>query len=276
MKKSSDYRAQALQTLSGRWKPAVIVSLVYVAIALCFVGVNFAMTSAFNLDKHVGAQLLWTLCYFLAAVFFLSPLGFGFSNAILWYTRHDEEASPLKNLFRLPFASGRYGTFVGVELLLILYVLGFALLLVVFIIIGAIVGVVGNPDIAANAEDSFAILSQFSTGGLIIIAVAYVGYIVAAIWLSLTYSLAPYIVLDQPTLSAYECMTESRKLMFGHKWQLFKLQLSFIGWALLSIFTLCIGVLWLNAYMYTAIAHFYDDMRPKEAIMDTAATEIPA
>lgn len=275
MKTSSDYRAQALQTLSGRWEPVVIVSLVYIVIALCFVGGNFAMTSAFQLDKHVGAQLLWSLCYFLAAVFFLSPLGYGFSNAILWYTRRDEEASPLTNLFRLPFESGRYGTFVGIELLLILYVLGVALLLVVFIIIGAVVGVVGNPDFAVNAEDPFFIFSQLSTGGLIIIAVAYVGYLIAAIWLGLTYSLAPYIVLDQPTLSAYDCMTESRKLMFGHKWQLFKLQLSFIGWAILSLFTLCIGFLWLNAYMYTAIAHFYEDMRPKDAIMDTASTEIP-
>lgn len=55
-------------------------------------------------------------------------------------------------------------------------------------------------------------------------------------------------------------MDESQKLMDGNKWKLFMLQLSFFGWALLCGFTFGIGYLWLNPYMQTATAVFYDEL----------------
>ena len=51
------------------------------------------------------------------------------------------------------------------------------------------------------------------------------------------------------------------KMMDGHKMDLFLLILSFIGWFLLSILTLGIGLLWLIPYMYTSIAHFYEQLK---------------
>ena len=53
----------------------------------------------------------------------------------------------------------------------------------------------------------------------------------------------------------------SRRMMEGHKMQLFKLQLSFIGWILLNVLTLGIGMLWLMPYMMTTLAAFYQDVR---------------
>ena len=50
-------------------------------------------------------------------------------------------------------------------------------------------------------------------------------------------------------------------MMKGHKFDLFWLFLSFIGWILLSILTLGIGLLWLAPYMYTAQAAFYEDVK---------------
>ena len=45
--------------------------------------------------------------------------------------------------------------------------------------------------------------------------------------------------------------------MTGNRAKLFWLQLSFIGWAILSVFTLGIGYLWLAPYMQMATIAFY-------------------
>ena len=55
------------------------------------------------------------------------------------------------------------------------------------------------------------------------------------------YSLAFYVLCDNPEMSVTECVNESKRLMDGHKGRLFCLHLSFIGWRLLSALTLGIG-----------------------------------
>ncbi|CAM3149561.1 DUF975 family protein [Lactiplantibacillus plajomi] len=57
-----------------------------------------------------------------------------------------------------------------------------------------------------------------------------------------------------------DAVTTSRRLMAGHKWQFFWLQVSFIGWAILSMFTLGIGQLWLIPYIYGTNAKYYDEL----------------
>lgn len=64
-------------------------------------------------------------------------------------------------------------------------------------------------------------------------------------------------------LGFLDCITASRKLMNGHKGQLFILEVSFIGWHILAIMTLGIGYLWLNPYIAATKAAFYDAL-PKE------------
>jgi uncharacterized membrane protein len=54
---------------------------------------------------------------------------------------------------------------------------------------------------------------------------------------------------------------KSMKMMEGHKFDLFYLYLTFIGWGLLCILTLGIGLLWLVPYMQSASAHFYEDVK---------------
>lgn len=49
-------------------------------------------------------------------------------------------------------------------------------------------------------------------------------------------------------------------MMDGHKWEYFVLQLSFIGWGILSILSLGIGFLWLKPYVYCIYAAFYNNL----------------
>lgn len=50
-----------------------------------------------------------------------------------------------------------------------------------------------------------------------------------------SYSMTPYILAEHPELTANQAITKSRQIMAGNKWRLFCLQLSFIGWDLLSV-----------------------------------------
>ena len=49
------------------------------------------------------------------------------------------------------------------------------------------------------------------------------------------YSMAVYIMLDDPDKGALECIRESKRITYGHKGELFFLDLTFLGWYLLTI-----------------------------------------
>ena len=85
--------------------------------------------------------------------------------------------------------------------------------------------------------------------------------IIPGVIASMAFYLTPYILKDNPELSILDALRLSRKMMHGHKMQLFCLQLSFIGWGLLNLLTLGIGTLWLLPYMTTTMAAFYQDLR---------------
>ena len=69
-----------------------------------------------------------------------------------------------------------------------------------------------------------------------------------------------FIMAENPEMSAKEAMEVSMEMMRGNKWRLFCLELSFIGWGILCLFTLGIGYLWLNPYINASLAAFYDDV----------------
>ena len=91
-------------------------------------------------------------------------------------------------------------------------------------------------------------------------------FIIPGIIKTYAYAMTYYISYDNPELSAEECINRSMKMMYGHKLDLFLLDLSFIGWILLSILTLGIGMLWVTPYMYTSRAKFYEELKMQEQV----------
>ena len=71
------------------------------------------------------------------------------------------------------------------------------------------------------------------------------------------YAMAPFIMAENPDLTATQAINLSKQMMQGNKWRLCCLELSFIGWALLSVLTLGIGELFLVPYTSAARAAFY-------------------
>lgn len=74
------------------------------------------------------------------------------------------------------------------------------------------------------------------------------------------YSMAYYIKVDHPDYSWKECINASREMMDGHKWELFVLDLSFIGWYIVGALVLGVGVLWVMPYHEATHAIFYEQI----------------
>lgn len=58
-----------------------------------------------------------------------------------------------------------------------------------------------------------------------------------------------------------EAIKKSSEMMRGYKTDYFLLQLSFIGWGFLCLFTFGIGFLWLSPYVKTSNAVFYRELK---------------
>ncbi len=95
----------------------------------------------------------------------------------------------------------------------------------------------------------------------ILIALWSLLLVIPGIIKSLSYAMTMYIVKDHPELTVNEAIDLSKDMMYGHKYDLFYLYISFIGWYLLSILTLGIGTFWLMPYIETAQASFYEDVK---------------
>ncbi len=122
-----------------------------------------------------------------------------------------------------------------------------------------------------SVEMIFAGFKDFTrslTAGLLIFIYVFLWsllLIIPGIIASFSYAMTFFIMADNPNLSANEAIKASKEMMRGHKTDLFLLELSFIGWILLSVLSFGIGFLWLGSYIYTANAIFYHEIRVEEA-----------
>ena len=86
-----------------------------------------------------------------------------------------------------------------------------------------------------------------------------------------------YIKADHPEYDWEKCITESRKMMDGHKMDLFIIHLSFIGWLLLCGLTFGILYLYVGPYMQATTAAFYEQLKAeKNPVAAAPATEAAA
>ena len=86
-------------------------------------------------------------------------------------------------------------------------------------------------------------------------------FFVPGIIKGLSYYLAPFILIDNPEMSAEEAICQSMRMMKGHKMDLFLLQLGMLGYCLLSILLLGIPLLWIIPYYPVVYTNFYEDIK---------------
>ncbi len=90
-------------------------------------------------------------------------------------------------------------------------------------------------------------------------------FVIPGIYAGYGYAMTPYILLENPNMTANEAITASKQLMDGNRLRLFCLEISFIGWILLAIlFTCGIGMLWVVPYMEASFAAFYREIKAEK------------
>ena len=79
-----------------------------------------------------------------------------------------------------------------------------------------------------------------------------------------SYCMVPFIIKDNPELTATQAITRSREMMNGNKWKAFLLDLSFIGWWLLGSITCgIVNVFWTQPYELSTHAALYLELKNK-------------
>ncbi len=248
MRLAADFKKLAREALAGKWKIAVLVGLVAVLLgAVGDVGPNVSI----NYDA--------------------SGLNASFSIAGKTILSTAESLEP-----------GMAALLVGG----LAYVLVAGLVLgIVYMILGGIVSTgyarfnLNLVDrVEAKIDNLFEYFSEWKTMALaeilrsIYIFLWSLLFVIPGIIASYSYAMTPYILAENPGISANEAISKSKEMMDGNKWRLFCLRFSFIGWDILSTFTLGIGNLWLTPYKNAADAVFYREVSCTEIIRE----EVPS
>ena len=251
MKSISELKSEALSSLNEKWGISVGCTLIF-----------FVISIALSLIPYVGD---------IASILVSGALSVGLCNFFLLVSK--SENVEIDNLF-VAFKSK--DLFLSS---LVAYLLSLAIIIPTVIIFGAIWVALFLGDIenlsnlllgGVNFEDSPYSLDPnflneysspiFDSGIVTVLLSLFIIVLVPLIIVSLILSQVFFILADKKTNSGLEAIKMSWNLMKDKKTKLFLLQLSFIGWAILSILTLFIGFIFLQPYIYTTLSKFYKEL----------------
>lgn len=259
MKKASQYRSQARGALKGRYGLLVTVQLLtrlltlligmvpYFLILGAGLGISQLLSEGVNnaaLFLTMGAVPLVILSIGLTALLALMILASAFFSAgqlkIVLLTARRKNAS-IRDFF-----SGA-GKWLCVKLAAAWLILGIIPLLVLAAGCTAIV--------ILAALDAPGLMTGFAVFALVVLM------ILMLVFLSLSFGMTAYVLVDEPERGPFEALAISWKLMSGKRWKAFCLGMSFFGWLILGSLSMDIGMLWIVPYMQTAFGLFYLDLK---------------
>ena len=239
---SSQLRANAREALKGKWGKAALLTLLYAII-------TFVISFVLKFIPVVG--------YIVDFVIAL-PMSYGLLVSFMKLKRGEEVS--YTDFLTIGFSS--FGKVWAVFGNMVLKMIIPIVLIIVFMIVmilgagGSMVGFLSNSSTAQVASAGF--------GGLAIVGlIGYIFSFVYAIVKGYLYSLSYYILYDNVDKTGKEIVEESASLMKGNRWSFFWLGLTFIGWAILSVFTLYIGRVWLVPYIMVSFVFFYESLAGK-------------
>ena len=249
----SELKAHAKAVLKGSYWEGVAAYLIVSAISGCagFFGVVTPFWGSF------------------AIIIFLSlPLTVGLS----FFFMQCQVAPPrLQNVF-YSFEGGRYMKIVGAMAWMYLFLFLWSLIACAGFIIVLVKGMSTLlPTIVSKIPDTFTFTHRWYMTGfnldpswipiLIACGVIYLAGMVIVTIKSLSYSMTPFILTDNPSIGYSRALKLSIAMTCGQKWQIFVLHLSFIGWGLLAVLTFGIGFLFLSPYVFATQAQLYARLR---------------
>lgn len=246
---SSDFRLAARRKLDGKWGKAALITLAY---AFIFFLLGF-IQGLLGEDTFIGQ--LFNIAQFIINV----PLAFGI--AISFFKLYNDSEVSAFDFLSSGFSNFKKSWAISLRIALKLIVPIIVLVVGLSLIIAA--AITGSAALISTlgASYTFSYAASTLTGSsLVLFIVGFIAMIVADIWIfvkSYYYKLAYIAAIDDENLTAKESVEFSKKIMTGKRGKLFCLELSFIGWAILAVFTFGIGMLWLLPYIQFATIAFY-------------------
>lgn len=249
----AELKSMAKSALKGRYWESVAAVLIFGVITV----IGSLLVSWIPV---LGYLLSLALTFFL-----INPMTVGLD----FYFMQSRLASPvIGNLF-FPFNGDRYMKIVGATAWKTLFLFLWAL-----IPAGGVVIVLTS--IAASMLPGYMLGGSFSyssipAASIIVLAVVYIAGMIIVMMKQLAYSMVEYILTDNPHIGYDRALKLSIAMTNGYKWDIFVLGLSFIGWYLLSILTLNIGLIFLTPYIQATLTELYVRLRD-EAIRNGLTT----
>ena len=242
--KASDYRFMAREALRGKWKVAILASFL-----AGLLGGGGASMVNFNFSERSSSSNI--------------PAG-------------DNSVDALKNVL----TPETIGIFFGVFAFVLVLALAFG---IAFAILGSIIGtgyVKFNLDLVDDhpfpeVKTLFHYFPNWKKiAGANLLSGLYISlwsllFFVPGIIAVYNYAMVRYIQAENPEMPARNVLAYSKALMYGNRWRLFCLEMSFFGWALLCILSFGIGFLWLAPYQSAAMAAFYRDISSTRKALET-------
>ena len=222
MTSRSELKAQAKEALKGKWVFAIAIILI-----------TFGISLALNMIPLIGG---------LASLIISPAISFIPLQLFLKVKRNED--ARIEEFFSNFTYLGKYW---GLFARLLLKLLPVIILIIILALLPFITIAIGN--------------SIFSIIATILIILLYIYTIFLCYKITLEYSQAIYVFTDEPEMGTKYALEKSKELMEGHKIELLILQLSFIGWGLLTGLTLGILLLYVQPYMSTTLAAYYDALK---------------
>lgn len=274
--KAKDFRKMARENLKGKWSKAVIITLAYYFFSLV---IGFVM--GFFEDVP-------SITFVLEIVYLLISIPLGYALVVQYLNLSNGKDVKAFDFVKWSITNFKKSWKVAFSMFRKLLLPIVVVIASVVIIVTSTISMVSNlPDQTLYDEpeqeypevipfeptpydelhsnyDTIDSFTNIKYVGLIFIG--SIGYIVGAIWLvvkSYYYPLVPYIMEEHSELSSKEIVNKSEEFMKKHRWKLFCLSFSFIGWIILSIFTLGLGLIFVLPYMQMALVAFYNERAGK-------------
>lgn len=227
-------RALGREVLRGRWGLAVGGTVI---MGLLSVVPTLILTFVFNYNEDLasGVSSIYSLIV-------TGPLTLGYAMFAISIFRKREAS-----VAEIIYGFERFGKAFGLYLLMMVFILLW--LFPLYIALPLLLVVMGSNLDALFSGNIFSWILPVLF--MIILCIpSYIAYF--------RYAMSYYILADNPAIGPLEAIRQSKNMMKGNKWKLFCLYLSFIGWAILGVFTFGIGYLWLTPYIEVSTVAFYD------------------
>ncbi len=174
--------------------------------------------------------------------------------------------------------NGTWAILFGIFGIIVLVAIMFGLMIRIFVLAPLEVGAerffVVNRYTQGDTTDLSNIVHPFTHGYLQVVKTMFLKelyiffwsllFIIPGIVKSYSYRMVPYIMAENPEMESREAFRLSRLMMDGEKWDAFVLDLSFIGWHILSAFTLgVLGLFYVRPYQATTNTELYATLKEK-------------